>query len=104
MDEVLITSECLLILGITAAIGLHAYHRDRRAPADDMGVMWLVCLSLYTALPTIVWLVKGMHYGPGGNLRLMLLRPTATDIASLTGIATVYTIAFAATHFAGSRG
>ena len=52
--------------------------RDKRAPIDDIGVLFLLALSLYSTLPPISWLLQGGEYNLISG-RLFQLQPDISE-------------------------
>lgn len=79
-----------------------AARRDGRAPADDIGVIFLLVLALYTTLPPLFWLLQGGTYNSIFSGRLLQLQPSTEDNFYLLTIALGYALGFAAVYL-GSR-
>lgn len=72
--------------------------RDQRAPADDIGLMWLLVLALYAGLPPLTWLIQGGHYTAAADNRLFLMQPTTEEVSALVYIGLAYSCSFAASY------
>ncbi len=88
----------LLIWAILFLIYSFAARRDGRAPADDIGVIFLLVLALYTTLPSLVWLLQGGSYSSVFSGRLLHLQPSTEDTFYLLTIALGYALGFAAVY------
>jgi hypothetical protein len=86
--------QSLAILAISVWVALRAYRQDRRVPIDDLGVMFLGILALYTAFPAMSWALQG-GYDLDSNLRLFRLQPSPDDVQSILNIALAYAASFA---------
>ena len=75
-----------------------AARQDKRAPADDIGIMWLVVLAMYGTLPPLAWLLQGSSYGIFSFQRLLYLQPTSDEIVQLMYIGTAYAFGFASVY------
>jgi hypothetical protein len=94
-DQITILSLVLLIHTIVVGVAIVAARKNMRAPADDIGVMWLVVLALYSTLSPITWVLHGGTYSIFSFSRLFTLQPTTQEMIELLQIAVAYTIAFA---------
>ena len=77
----------LLILAVVGATAIFVARREKRAPADDIGVMWLVVFSFYAALPPLAWLLQGGMYSVINLYRLYLAQPSVDEVVHLLKIA-----------------
>jgi hypothetical protein len=76
-----------------------AARRDARAPIDDVGVILVLALVLYTTLPPLVWLFYyGGTYDRGSNSRLIALQPNVSDNVTILWIGFCYIGAIYATY------
>lgn len=64
-----------------------AYKLERFAPLDDIGVFWVIVLSLYTLLPVLSWIIQGGTYISILNPRLLELQPSVSTISDLFSMA-----------------
>ena len=90
----------LLIYASVIAVAAFAARRNRRAPADDIGVMWLVVLALYTTLSPITWLLQGGTYSILSFSRLFTLQPSSVEMIELLQISVAYAVAFGMSYIA----
>jgi hypothetical protein len=97
-DQLIVLSLVLLIHASVIGVAAFAARRNMRAPADDIGVMWLVVLALYTTLSPITWLLQGGAYSILSFSRLFTLQPSSVEMVELLRIAVAYTIAFGAVY------
>ncbi|NBQ69676.1 MAG: hypothetical protein EBU46_12985, partial [Nitrosomonadaceae bacterium] len=88
----------LLIWAILFFVYSTAARRDGRAPADDIGVIFLLVLSLYTTLPPLFWLLQDGTYSSVFSGRLLHLQPSTEDTFYLLTIALGYASGFAAVY------
>jgi hypothetical protein len=88
----------LLIWAVVIATCLFAARHDRRAPADDIGVLWLVVLGMYSTFSPLSWLLQDGSYSFLSLYRLISLQPTVDEITQLLNIALAYISGFAATY------
>ncbi len=103
MDASLIQIQMAAIFVIFIVVCLIAAARDKRAPADDIGVMFLLSLLLYTIIPSLFWMLHGQTYDSFNSGRLLLLQPEPEDISTLLSIALAYAIGFSLIYIWQSR-
>ncbi len=72
--------------------------RDGRAPLDDIGVLFLLVLGLYTTLPPISWLLQGGEYAIIAG-RLFTLQPSVEEVNYVMNIALTYQVSFAVVYY-----
>lgn len=89
----------LLIWSVVTAAYVLSSRRDRRVPADDIGVLWLGVVALYATLPSLWWLYQGGSYGVLSDARLLRLQPDSREVSYLLNIALAYTCGFALVYF-----
>ena len=94
---ILIVLQVVFIWAAVAHVYRLTLQRDGRAPADDIGVLWLGVFAIYATLPTMSWLAQGSSYGPL-SARLFLLQPTPREVAYLLWIAVAYVVAFTSVY------
>ena len=90
-----------LIAGIWAVlflVGIVTYQRDKRAPADDIGVMFLFVLCIYGTVPVLSWLMQGGWYDAKYDPRLSSLQPTIEENISLLEIYLMIAVGFASVY------
>ena len=90
--------QLFLILFLTYKLFLKCEKRDGRAPIDDLGVLWLASLGIYTTLPVISWLAQGASYSPLSG-RLYELQPTVNEVIGLLNITIGYAIGLISVYF-----
>src|SRR5262245_14087785 len=97
MDGDQISVLLLVLLIWTAVIGTCVFvaHRDKRAPADDLGVLWLVVLGMYCTFSPISWLLQDGSYSFLTLYRLYALQPTTDEMKKLLEIGLAFSVAFA---------
>ena len=88
----------LLIWGALFLVYSTAARRDGRTPADDIGVIFLLVLTLYTTLPPLFWLLQGGTYNSIFSGRLLQLQPSTEDTFYLLTIALSYALGFSAVY------
>ena len=93
-DQLIVLGLVLLIYASVIGVAVFAARRNRRAPADDIGVMWLVVLALYTTISPITWLLQGGTYSILSFSRLFILQPSSVEMIELLQISTAYALAF----------
>lgn len=72
--------------------------RDSRAPIDDLGVFFLLALTLYATLPPVFWLMQGGTYTLLSG-RLYKIQPTPMEVVYLLNIALAYASGFSFVYF-----
>ena len=72
--------------------------RDKRAPIDDIGVLFLLALAIYSTLPPISWLVQGGEYSLISG-RLFRLQPDVSEVIYLLNISIAYSLGFSFIYF-----
>lgn len=97
-DDIKVLLSILLIWAMVIATCVFAARQDKRAPADDIGIMWLVVLAMYGTLPPLSWLLQGSTYGIFSFQRLLYLQPTSDEIVQLMYIGTAYACGFAGVY------
>lgn len=97
-DDIKVLLSILLIWAVVIATCVFAARRDKRAPADDIGVMWLVALAMYGTLPPLSWLLQGSSYGLLSVHRLFMLQPTSAEIVQLMYLGIAYACGFAGVY------
>lgn len=75
-----------------------AARQDKRAPADDIGIMWLVVLALYGTLPPLSWLLQGSEYSLLSYHRLANLQPSSDEVVQLMYIGMAYACGFSGVY------
>jgi hypothetical protein len=85
----------LLIWIAVIATCIFVSYRDKRAPADDIGVLWLVVLGMYCTFSPISWLLQDGSYGFLTLYRLYALQPTTDEMKTLLEIGLAFSVAFA---------
>ena len=80
----------LFLVAFTAAA-----YRDRRVPADDIGLVVLLALAIYNSLPAIVWILQDGHYTSELTGRLIHLQPVVDEVAYLLALVIGYAAGFA---------
>jgi hypothetical protein len=98
-DQISVLFLVLLIWAVVGATCLFAARCDRRAPADDIGVLWLVMFAMYSTFPPLSWLLQGGSYSLLSFFRLYTLQPTIDEVTQLLIIALAYTSGFATVYF-----
>lgn len=93
-DHIKVLIGILLIWGAVIMTWRVAARHDRRAPADDIGIMWLVVLAMYCTLPPLSWLVQGGAYSIISFQRLLKLQPTGQEVLQLMYIGIAYAVGF----------
>ncbi len=94
-EQISVLLMVLLIWTSVLATCMLAAHRDRRPPADDIGVMWLVVLGIYCTFSPISWLLQDGSYGFLSLYRLYALQPTTDEMKRLLEIGLAFSVAFA---------
>src|SRR4026209_2287070 len=97
-EQISVLLMVLLIWTSVLATCMLAAHRDRRTPADDIGVMWLVVLGIYCTFSPISWLLQDGSYGFLSLYRLYALQPTTDEMKRLLEIGLAFSVAFAGTY------
>ncbi len=98
-DQIKVLFAVLFVWGLLIAACRFAVRCDGRAPADDIGIMWLIILALYGTLPSVSWLVQGGEYSVISYQRLFRLQPTSDDFLELMSIVVAYACGFTAVYF-----
>lgn len=98
MAQSIVLLPILLIWAILFFVYSTAARRDGRAPADDIGVVFLLVLALYNTLPPLLWLLQGGTYTSIFNSKLIRLQPTTEDTFYLQTIALCYAFGFAVVY------
>ncbi len=70
------------------------YLRERFAPLDDIGVLWVIVLSLYTILPILSWVIQGGVYISILTPRLLSLQPSTSMVIDLLTMSLFLLIGF----------
>lgn len=97
-DDIKVLLSILLIWAMVIATCVFAARQDKRAPADDIGIMWLVVLALYGTLPPLSWLIQGSEYSLLSYHRLVNLQPSSDEIVQLMYIGVAYACGFAGVY------
>jgi hypothetical protein len=93
----------IVIWGAFLGAYFAAARRDRRSPIDDIGVVFLLVLALYTTLPPLFWLLQGSSYADPLNVRLYRLQPTTAEVLQLLEIGASYAVSFGALYLVLQR-
>jgi len=97
--HIIVVFQLILICTIVLCVYGFVSYRERRAPVDDIGILWLILLSLYCALPPFVWLLKGGKYATFYSGKLFNLQPSPQEIVYLLNVTLAYIIGFSITYF-----
>lgn len=98
MEPSIVLLPILLIWAILFFVYSTAARRDGRAPADDIGVIFLLVLVLYTTLPPLFWLLQGGEYISIYSGRLPQLQPSTEDTFYLLTTSLGYALGFAVVY------
>jgi hypothetical protein len=102
-DQIVVLLFVMLIWAVVGFVFTLSANRDRRTPADDIGVLWLIVLAMYSTLPPLSWMLQGGSYSFLNLYRLYILQPTSEEITQLLSIALAYVLAFAFVYLLLSR-
>ena len=85
----------LLIWVIFTFIIVSSIRRDGYAPFEDIGIMFLLALILYTTLPPISWIFQGWEYNNPEYPRLFKAQPSSEDVFIILKITLFYILGYA---------
>jgi hypothetical protein len=102
-DHIKILLAVAIIWGVLIAACIFAARHDKRAPADDIGIMWLIVLALYGTLPPLSWLLQGGEYSVASFQRLVRLQPSSGEVLQLMYVGVAYVSGFALVYFSLRR-
>ena len=89
-----------LLLSVTFAVFLNSYVCSKRFAPIDIGVWWLIFLSIYTIFPILSWLVTG-NFSTTATHRL--ISTSYSEVVIILQIAVCYAIFFAIPYLFISR-
>ena len=75
-----------------------AHRRDGRFPVDDIGVVFMFFLLMYSTLPPLAWIMQGGEYTTPS--RLFDLQPSGSEVSYLAFIGAAYAVGFAGAYHA----
>jgi hypothetical protein len=97
-DHIKVIFAVVVIWGLLIATCRFAACHDKRTPADDIGIMWLVVLTVYCTLPPVSWLLQGGLYSILSFQRLLFLQPTSAEVLRLMYISVAYAAGFSGVY------
>lgn len=88
-----------LIVVVTGWMMRRVASVERALPLDNLPVIFLLMLALYTTLPPLLWMMQGGEYVSPLAGRLFLFQPTLAEQTYLSTLALLVTLGVAASQF-----
>lgn len=72
--------------------------RERKFPADDIGMIYMLILVFYGTFPPLLWVLQGGEYTSIFSGRLLNYQPSTADVFTLSFIVLGYAVGFSSIY------